>query len=138
MPIDSEQFLESYAKALNTFDPKQITRFCLPPTIVMGDTGKRVMANQDQLEQGVSWMMSKFEQLGIKKFVPRLQQTLRLSDTLFFSKMRWLLFDDNEQLLFGCALSYTLQKLPDQQLKIIVAVIDDTESKLADIFNFAE
>ena len=138
MPIDSQHFLEIYAKALNTFDPKKVASFCLPPTIVMNDKNKKVMASEAEIEQAVSRMFAKFNQAGIKKFEPKLQQTMRLSDTLFFSKMRWQFYDTHEQLRFGCATSYTLQIMPDKQLKIIVAVIDDDENKLADIFALAE
>ena len=63
---------------------------------------------------------------------------MRLSDTLFFSKMCWQFYDEQEQYCFGCATSYTLQKMPDEQLKIIVTVIDDDENRLADIFSHAE
>lgn len=138
MPIDSENFLGLYAKALNTFDPKKIASYCLPPTIIMNDNIKKVMANEIELEQAISHMMTKFSQAGIKTFESKLQQTMRLSDTLFFSKMRWQFYDVKQQLCFGCATSYTLQKMPDKQLKIIVAVIDDDEHKLADIFKRIE
>jgi hypothetical protein len=134
MPINSETFLDDYAKALNTFDPKKIASFCLPPTIIMNDKSKKVINSDEELEQASSRMFAKLSQAGIKKFVPKLQQTVRLSDTLFFSKMRWQFYDDKDQLCFGCATSYTLQKMPDKQLKIIVAIIDDDENKLADIF----
>lgn len=134
MPIDSKYFLEIYAKALNTFDPKKVVSFYLPPTIVMTDKNKKVMTNQKEIEHDISRMFAKLSQAGIKKFVPKLQQTMRLSDTLFFSKMRWQFSDADEQLCFGCSTSYTLQIMPDKQLKIIVAVIDDDENRLAEIF----
>jgi hypothetical protein len=138
MPIDSESFLEMFAKALNTFDPKVVTSFHLPPTIIMNDKSKKVLVSEEELDKAFSRMFAKFTQAGIKTFVPKLQQTMRLSDSLFFSKMRWQLFDENDQLCFGCATSYTLQKMPDKQLKIIVSVIDDDENKLAKIFSFTE
>lgn len=138
MPIDVENFLDVYAKALNTFDVKKVASFYLPPTIIMNDEGKKVMTCEEELQQSFSRMFAKFNQAGIKKFVPKLQQTMRLSDTLFFSKMRWQFYDEQELLCFSCATSYTLQKMPDGQLKIIVTVIDDDESKLAEIFTRAE
>ncbi|MFT6992408.1 MAG: hypothetical protein ACJASL_004408 [Paraglaciecola sp.] len=138
MPIDSERFLDIYANALNTFDPKQAAGFCLPPTIIMNDKNKRVMTSDEELEHGFSRMFTNFSQLGIKKFVPKLQQTMRLSDSLFFSKMRWQFYDEHEQLCFSCATSYTLQKMLDNRFKIIVAVIDDDEHKLANIFTLVE
>ncbi|MFT6777945.1 MAG: hypothetical protein ACJAV1_001871 [Paraglaciecola sp.] len=134
MPINLETFLDDYAKALNTFDPKNIGNFFLSPTIIMNDKSKKVMNSEEELEQASSRMFAKLSQVGIKKFVPKLQQTVRLSNTLFFSKMRWQFYDDKDQLCFGCTTSYNLQKMPDKQLKIIVAVIDDDENKLANIF----
>lgn len=138
MLIDSEHFLDIYAQALNTFDPKKVASFCLPPTIIMNDKSKNVMTSLDELEQAFSRLFTQFNQVGIKTFVPKLQQTMRLSDTLFFSKMRWQFYDEQEHLCFSCAASYTLQKMPDNQLKIIVVVIDDDENKFAEIFNHAE
>jgi hypothetical protein len=138
MPIDSKDFLDIYAKALNSFDAKKVASFCLPPTIFMNDQRKKVMVNNEELEQTFSRMFENFNLVGIKTFVPKLQQTMRLSNSLFFSKMRWQFYDEQEQLCFGCAMSYTLQKMPDDTLKIIVVVIDDDEKKLADIFTLAE
>ena len=109
MPINLETFLDDYAKALNTFDTKNIGNFFLSPTIIMNDKSKKVMYSDEELEQASSRMFAKLSQVSIKKFMPKLQQTVRLS--------------------------YNLQKMPDKQLKIIVAVIDDDdENKLADIF----
>jgi hypothetical protein len=138
MPIDSEQFLEVYAKALNTFEPKKIASFCLPPTVIMDDYGKKVMNSELELQAAFEGMFDKLKQAGISKFVPELHQTMRLSDTLFFSKMRWQFFNQQDQLQFSCATSYTLQRMPDKQLKIIVAVIDDDEHQLATIFTPSE
>jgi hypothetical protein len=138
MPVDSEYFLDIYAKALNTFDPKKVAKFCLTPTIIMSDKSKKVITSEVELEHAISQMFANFKQAGIKTFMPKLQQTMRLSDSLFFSKMRWQFYDEQEQLCFGCSMSYTLQKMPDKQLKIIVAVIDDDENKLETIFPLAE
>ena len=138
MPIDSEFFLDNYAKAFNSFDPKIIASFYFPATIIMNDKRKKVMTCEGELERTLSQMLAKFTQVVIKRFVLKLQQTMRLSDTLFFSKMRWEFYTEQQQLCFGCATSYTLQKMPDNQLKMIVAVIDDALNKLADIFSHAE
>lgn len=138
MPVDSEHFLNIFAKALNTFDPKEIASFYLSPTIFMNDHTKSVVTNEEKLEQRLNQVFEKFADKGIKKFEPKLQQTMRLSDSLFFSKVRWKFYDNQEQLCFSCAASYTLQKMPDKQLKIIVVVIDDDENKLTDIFSSAE
>jgi hypothetical protein len=138
MPIDSECFLDISATALNTFDPKKVVSFYLPPTIIMSDKSKKVITSDEKLEHTFSRVFTKLKQAGIKKFVPKLQQNMRLSGSLFFSKMRWQFYDEQYGLCFGCASSYNLQKMPDKQLKIIVTVIDDDENKLTDTFPLAE
>ena len=131
MPIDSECFLDTDAKALNTFAPKKVTSFCLRPTNIMRDISKKIITSEVELEHVISQMFTNFKQVCIKTFMPKLQQTMGLSDSLFFSKMRWQFIDDHDQLCFGCATSYTLQSKPDKQLKIIVAVIDDENQREA-------
>ncbi|MBL4630901.1 MAG: hypothetical protein JKY14_06995 [Paraglaciecola sp.] len=138
MPIDSTQFFNLYAQALNTFNSQEVASFCLAPTVVMSDLTKKVMVSKDEVEQTFSRILKKLDQAGIKTFEPKLQQTMRLSGTLFFSKMRWYLYDQQQQLSFSFAASYTLQKMPDEQFKIIVLIIDDDENKLADIFTNTE
>ena len=73
MPIDLGHFFDIYAKALNTFDPKKVASFCLPPTIIMNDKSKQVMTSEDELEQAFSRMFAELNKAGIKKFVPKLQ-----------------------------------------------------------------
>ena len=128
MPIDS------YAKALNTFDLKKVPIFCLIPTIMMSDKSKEIITSKVELEHVISQMFANFKQISLKTFMPILQQTMGLSGSLFFSKMRWQFFEEHDQHCFGCATSYTLQKMPDEQLQIIVAVIDDDENQREAIF----
>jgi hypothetical protein len=128
MPIDS------YAKALNNFDLKKVASFCLTPTIIMSDKSKEIITSEVQLEHVINQMFANFKQISIKTFMPILRQTMGLSGLLFFSKMRWQFFDEHDQHCFGCATSYTLQKMPDKQPKIIVAVINDDENKREAIF----
>jgi hypothetical protein len=49
MPIDSKFFLDVYAKALNTFDPKNVISFCIPPTFIINDKTKKVITSEGKL-----------------------------------------------------------------------------------------
>lgn len=134
MPVNTEQFLEIYAQALNTFDPKLVSSFCIPPTIIMNDYGKKVLTTESEVLGSFERRLGQLQDYGVTKLVPTLHQTIRLSDSLFFSKVRWQFFDKQDILLFGCATSYTLQRMPDKSLKIIVVVIDDTDNALSKVF----
>lgn len=134
MAVNAEQFLETYAQALNTFDAKLVASFCLPPIIITNDHGKKVLATELELVEYFTHTIAQLQQAGVVKLVPKFHQTIGLSDSLFFSKIQWQFFDKHDTLLFGCATSYTLQKTPDNQLRIIVVVVEDTENALSKIF----
>lgn len=134
MPVNTEQFLDEYADALNTFDAKLVANFYLPPTIIMNDHGKNIMTTEAEVEASFKRTLEQLQQVGVAKLIPQLHQTIRLSDSLFFSKTRWQFFDKQDKLLFGCATSFTLQEMPDKNLRIIVVVVDDTENALSKIF----
>ena len=129
MQVNSEQFVSEYAEALTSFDVKKVAGLYLLPTIIMSDQGKTVMTTEKELTVTLTQMLDYFKKAGVMKFVPTLQQTMRLSDTLFFSKLHWQFFDENNKLCFGYSTSYTLQKMPDGKLQIIVMVIDDEKAR---------
>ena len=134
MPVNTKNFLDSYAQALNTFDAKLAAEFYLPPTIIMNDHGKKVMTTEAEVQESFERTLGQLQQVGVTKLVPKLNQTIRLSDSLYFSKTQWQFFDKQDNLLFGCATSFTLQMMPDKNLRIIVVVVDDTENALSKIF----
>ena len=134
MPVNTEKFLDTYAQALNTFDAKLAAKFYLLPTIIMNDHGKKVMTTEAEVQETFERTLGQLKQVGVTKLVPQLNQTIRLSDSLYFSKTQWQFFDKQDTRLFGCSTSFTLQMLPDNSLRVIVVVVDDNENALSKIF----
>ena len=132
--VDVQQYLDDFADAFNANKPALAAQFCLFPNIIIGDHNKSVFNNQRQLTAILGRFIKGLNANGIVKFVPQVKQTMRLSDSLFFTNIRWQLFAQDEQLRMSGSSSYTIQKMPDQQLKIIITVIDDEEKQLEKIF----
>ncbi|WP_340680646.1 hypothetical protein [Paraglaciecola sp.] len=132
--VDVQQFLNDFAEALNGNELEQAARFSLFPSIIMGDHNKSVFNSRRELEAIFRRFIVGLNANGIVKLVPQVKQTMRLSDSLLFSNIRWQLLAQDGQLRLSASSSYTIQKMPDQQLKIIITVIDDEEKQLMKIF----
>ncbi|NCP64908.1 MAG: hypothetical protein GW763_06850 [Paraglaciecola sp.] len=127
-------FLNAYAQSLNNQDAVQAASFFMLPTVIMSDHLRRVVNEQEKLEQLLGTFIGKLKAGGISQFKPMINQTMRLSDTLLFTNIRWQLCDENGLSCISCAASYTMQEMPNEQLKIIIAVIDDDKKQLEHIF----
>lgn len=73
MATDSEVFLNTYAKVVDTFDPKTVARFCLSPAMIINDKIKKVMTSIEELEQITSRIFTTFNRVSIKNSIPTLQ-----------------------------------------------------------------
>lgn len=129
-----QRFLEDFAATLNTNNLTSATQFCLLPSIIIDDHSKTVLNQHSDIEKVFKQFIQGLNAQGIVKFVPEVKQTMRLSERLLFTNIRWHLYDQSEQLRMSNSSSYTLQKMPDQQFKIIITVIDDSEKELEKIF----
>ena len=134
--VDVQQFLEDFAANLNTNKLTSATQFCLLPSIIIDDHSKTVLNSHADIEKVYKQFVDGLNSQGIVKFVPEVKQTMRLSERLLFATIRWHLYDHSEQLRMSGSSSYTLQKMPDQQFKIIITVIDDSNKELEKIFPF--
>jgi hypothetical protein len=132
--VDVQQFLEDFAEKFNSNRPAHAAQFCLFPSISIGDHNKTVFNSQRQLEGIFSRFITGLNVSSIVKLVHQVKQTMRLSDSLFLTNIRWQLFAQAEQHRVSGSSSYTIQKMPDQQLKIIITVIDDEDKQLEKIF----
>jgi len=135
MHHDAQTFLTDYAKALDSQDIKQLTDFCLLPTVVMNDQQKILFNNREQLTTAYGSLIEQMMLAKVAKNTPKLSQAIRLSDTLCFIKMRWLFMDKSDNLLFSCPASYTLKREGDNGFKIIVAVVDPDENVMLSLFS---
>ena len=105
-------------------NPALAANYCVVPNIIIGEQNKRVLNSKKELENFFLAMQ------GVTDYLPIINQTLRLSDSLYFTNIRWRLMDCHNEVIITWAASYTLQKTEDGQLKIIVTVVDDDHQQL--------
>lgn len=129
-----QQFLTEFAQAFTLNEPEKAVEFCSLPSIIIGDNGKRVVNSKSELAAFYTQFITTLQKSGIVKFEPTVNKTMRLSDTLFFTNIKWQLYDKNNTLFVQGSSSYTLQKMENGDFKIIITVIDDEEKQLVKFF----
>ena len=135
MPRFSTDFFQRFALCFDAFDPEQASEFYHLPAVIMNDTDKYVFSRQDELVARIDTLMQSLKQVGVVNHQVEVSQTMRLSDNILFSNVKWRFYDAQQDKVFSCVTSYTLQRDESDKLKIIVAVIDDEEKQLAEMLN---
>jgi len=124
------QFLMGFAETFLQDKPELAANCCVVPNIIIGEQNKCVFNSRKELENLFMDFSNALVTQGITGFLPIINQTLRLSDSLYFTNMRWQLIDSNNEVSITWATSYTLQQMEDGQLKIIITVVDDDHQQL--------
>lgn len=130
MPSTTQHFFEQYAQAFDAGDVEKVAESYFVPTVVMNDDAKRVHTKRADIADYLSDMAMQLHAAGVVSCHPEVCQTMRLSENIMFSNVKWTYKDPSDQKVFSCFISYTLQ-LEGESLKIIVSVIDDEERELA-------
>lgn len=131
VPASSSEFFENYAKCFEVGDTEQAASFYFLPTVIMNDTDKSVFSRKEDLVVRIQGLLDSLTAIGIRHYDTEVCQTMRLSENILFSNVKWQFLDAQGAKVFGCFTSYTLQRQDDDSLKIIVSVIDDEEKELA-------
>ncbi len=130
MSTASEQFFENYAAAYQSGDASAVAGNFFIPSVIMSDDRKNVYTSTEAVAEQIQDFMDKLASLGVEQFVPLVCQTMRLSDNIMFSNVKWRYQDGKGNDVLTCFVSYTLQSEQDN-LHIIVSVIDDEQRELA-------
>lgn len=125
-----ERFIQEYAAALENKDVAHLTACCSRPTVFVSDEKKRVCNSSTDLDEANQHFLSLLNNGGVARLEPKILQSMRLSDAFQFVSVRWTFYDAQQQMLFYCNCSYTLQTTLNGELKIVVVVLDDEQSIL--------
>ena len=129
MPRLSQDFFNEYAAAYQRYDADAVAEMYFLPAVIMSDNKKNVYTSRDAIAQVIDELMVKLQVIGAMYFEAEVCQAMRLSENIMFCNVKWTFKNVNEEILFSCFVSYTLQSEEDY-LKIIVSVIDDEEKEL--------
>lgn len=130
MPQNTQAFFDKYAKAYRAYDANAVAELYFIPAVIMSDDNKDVFSSTQDVVMYVERLMVRLRKIGAVDFVPHVCQTMRLSDNILFSNVKWSFYAEGKKPLFSCYVSYTLQFV-ENDLKVIVTVMDDEERELA-------
>ena len=130
MPVSTESFFENYAQAFQSRIPEALAELYFIPLVIMSDDIKNVFTDLKDIIHHIQGLMNELDQVGVVKIAPDVCQTLRLSDSIVFSNVKWLFYDLKGDQIFSCFISYTLQCI-ENELRVIVSVIDDEKRKVS-------
>ncbi|UAA37862.1 hypothetical protein KIH87_14315 [Paraneptunicella aestuarii] len=130
MPQSTQAFFDKYAKAYRAYDANAVAELYFIPAVIMSDDNKDVFTSTQDVVMYIERLMERLRKIGAVDFVPDVCQTMRLSDNIQFTNVKWNFYAEENKRLFSCYVSYTLQSVGDD-LKVIVTVMDDEERELA-------
>ncbi len=130
MSVSTKAFFDAYAKAYETYSSKAVAEMYFVPSVVVSDSQKSVFTTIEELREHIDMLMARLKEVGVVHCEAEVCQTMRLSDNILFSNVNWSFTGAENQHIFSCFVSYTLQ-MEGEALKVIVSVIDDEERELA-------
>lgn len=126
-----EQFFKGYATTLDQGLLVQLSDFSGKSLVFVTDDTKQICHSDAEIINVHETILKALQAGSVTKHVPKIIQSMRLSESVLFVKVRWDLYDQNEKLLFSCYCSYTLQTDEETLFKILVIVLDDEQKQLS-------
>lgn len=126
-----EQFFTHYAQAVDDGAVQSMSECSVKPMIFVSDDVKNVCHTQQDIEKVNSLLLKGLDKGGVVKHVPKVTQSMRLSDAVLFVAVRWHFVDASDTTIFSCFCSYTLQVEASNELKILVVVLDDEQKTIS-------
>lgn len=133
MPTATDQFFKEYATAYDNDSAEDVVSLYHTPAVLISEDSKKVYSSRDELVSYFENLMMELQTLDIVRHEARVMQLMKLSESIIFTNVTWTFINPFEDVVFSCMVSYTLQKMKDEQLAIIIAVLDDEEKKLASL-----
>lgn len=119
-------FFEGYAETFRHYQVEHLAEYYHIPCMMMSSHHKQAITQPEQLNQYISTLFSKYREIALAELIPDVDQYFCLSEKVFFVTVKWRFQGADEQELFSCQSSYTLQDNGDD-LRIVAAVVDDEE-----------
>lgn len=130
MKQSSQEFFDIYMKAYDQFSAEDVAELYYVPSIIMSEDQKNVMITKEQVIESIQSLMDNLKKIGVVSHKFEILQSMRLSESILFTNVKWLLLNDNNEQLFTCHVSYTLQRSKSGELLVVASVLDDEESQI--------
>lgn len=135
MPTATDQFFKEYAIAYDNESAQDVVNLYHTPAVLISEESKKVYSSKDDLVGYFENLIMELQTLDIVRHEAKVMQLMKLSESIIFTNVTWTFFNPSEDVVFSCMVSYTLQRMEDEGLAIIIAVLDDEEKQLASLLS---
>lgn len=135
MPTATDQFFKEYAIAYDNDSAQDVVNLYHTPAVLISEESKKVYSSKDDLVGYFENLIMELQTLDIVRHEAKVMQLMKLSESIIFTNVTWTFFNPSEDVVFSCMVSYTLQRMEDEGLAIIIAVLDDEEKQLASLLS---
>lgn len=133
-----EQFFTHYAKTMDDGAVDMMSECSVKPMIFVSDDVKNICHTQKDIEDVNGLLLKGLDQGGVVKHIPKVTQSMRLSDSVLFVTVRWNFIDATNTTKLSCFCSYTIQVEQTDELKILVVVLDDEQKVITNLMKEAQ
>lgn len=132
MQQDVETFLNRYAQAYSEYDQAAVAVLFALPCLLLADDNRMLITDDCSLQRHLAFQFELYRSIGTTQISPQIQHQVRLSDNMVFVSVHWFFFGKQQQPLFNCHTSYTLQ-YKDADWHIVTIVTDDEQQAYQDV-----
>ena len=115
-------FFESYAHAIDNFDPKTLAWHYSLPCTLLSDESYVCFTDITKLESAFAQVKRFYAQHHITHARAEVWNKRQWTDKIVNAKVHWEYFDADNKPLYGCDYHYVLKPDKNNQLKIVLAV----------------
>ena len=121
-----ENFLKRYANALSQGQSATIAQMWQAPALVVSDSGVVAVGAEVEVDRFFAAAKAQYDARGITSTRPEIMRIQWLTDRVVSVDVRWPQLDARGEELGAESSSYTLRRDEEGELKVRVAIIQDT------------
>jgi hypothetical protein len=127
---DINDFFESYAQSLETFDSKRLAFLHNIPCSLLSDDSTTFFNDAGRLEGFFNQGMSYYRQFGIAKVSVEVLSRINISEKIVKARVLWKYYDASNQPIYQCNYQYIIKVDKHQHLKIVVSISVDEKEQM--------
>lgn len=127
---DINDFFESYAQSLETFDSKRLAFLHNIPCSLLSDDATTFFNDSGRLEGFFNQGMSYYRQFGIAKVGVEVLSRINISEKIVKARVLWKYYDALQQPIYHCNYQYILKVDKHQHLKIVLSISVDEKEQM--------
>ncbi len=124
------EFFESYAQALESFDTKAMAQHYNIPCTFLSDDASTVFSEASKLEGLFNQGTTFYKQFGIVYSRPEVFSKRFWTDRIVKARVNWQYFDQDKKPIYNCDYQYVLRLDKHDQYKIEISIAVNEKERM--------